>query len=70
MLASELLRAVTAALTSPDEETAYARLPGTLHTSQSYALLSFADVEWTSEERSRYLAELNRDVTQAQDKVD
>ena len=28
--AAELLRAVTAALASPDEETAFARLPGTL----------------------------------------
>ena len=30
MRPAELLRAVTAALTSPDEETAFARLPGTL----------------------------------------
>jgi hypothetical protein len=46
------------------------RLQGKLHTSQAYSLLSFADVEWTSEERSRYLAELTRDVTEAQTKVE
>jgi hypothetical protein len=46
------------------------RLQGRQHTTQSYPLVSFADAEWTSEERSRYLAELTRDVTDAQNKVD
>ena len=46
------------------------RLSGTVHTSQGYALASFADTEWTSEERSRYLDELNRDLAQAQTKVE
>jgi hypothetical protein len=46
------------------------RLPGKLHVSQSYALTSFSDAEWTSEERNRYLGELNQDVSNAQSKVD
>lgn len=43
---------------------------GPVHASQAYPLLSFADKEWTSEERDRYLAELNRDVAESQQQVD
>jgi len=39
---AELLRAVTAALASPDEETAFARLPGTLHSRSDDG----AEVRW------------------------
>jgi hypothetical protein len=46
------------------------RQPGTVHTSQAYALDSFSDAEWSSEERSRYLAELNKDVDEARKQVD
>jgi hypothetical protein len=46
------------------------RLAGSVHVSKSYALASFSDAPWTSEERSRYLAELTRDVTEAQAKVE
>lgn len=42
------------------------RLPGAVHTSRSYALASFADAEWRSEERDRYLTELNKDVSESQ----
>jgi hypothetical protein len=45
------------------------RLAGSVHTSNSYALSSFSDVEWSSEERTRYLNELSRDVREVQDKV-
>jgi hypothetical protein len=43
-----------------------ARLSGVVHTTQSYALSSFSDAEWQSEERSRYLTEYTKDVNQAQ----
>lgn len=42
------------------------RREGVVHRSGSYALKSFSDAEWTSEERDRYLAELGRDVSQLQ----
>jgi hypothetical protein len=41
-----------------------------VHTSKAYALESFSDAEWSSEERSRYLAELNKDVDEAKRQVD
>lgn len=41
------------------------RRPGTAHASARYPLDAFADAEWSSEQRTRYLAELGRDVTQA-----
>jgi hypothetical protein len=41
------------------------RLAGVVHTSRSYALTSFSDAEWSSEERDRYLVELNKDVDEA-----
>lgn len=40
------------------------RREGVVHRSGSYALKAFSDAEWTSEERSRYLAELGKDVAQ------
>jgi len=46
------------------------RLAGTVGTSKSYALASFSDAPWTSEERSRYLTELTKDVSDAQSHVD
>jgi hypothetical protein len=46
------------------------RLAGKVLTSQSYALSSFSDAEWSSEERNRYLGELRRDVADAQTHVD
>jgi hypothetical protein len=46
------------------------RRVGAVHASQTYPLLSFADKEWSSEERDRYLAELNRDVAESQKQVD
>ena len=46
------------------------RLPGKVLTSQGYALSSFSDAEWTSEERNRYLGELSRDVVDAQNHVE
>ncbi|MEC5162607.1 MULTISPECIES: hypothetical protein [unclassified Janthinobacterium] len=41
------------------------RLEGTVHVSKSYPATGFADAEWQSEERNRYLAELGRDVESA-----
>jgi hypothetical protein len=46
------------------------RLPGRVHTSALYPLSAFSAGEWSSEERDRYLAELTRDVDEAQRKVD
>lgn len=46
------------------------RLPGAVYTSRSYALASFADTEWSSEERDRYLAELSKDVSESKQQVE
>jgi hypothetical protein len=46
------------------------RLNGTVHVGAKHALASFSDAEWSAEERSRYLAELTRDVEEAQKQVD
>jgi hypothetical protein len=46
------------------------RLNGEVHVSGKHALASFSDAEWSGEERARYLAELTRDVDEAQKKVD
>jgi hypothetical protein len=46
------------------------RLAGTVHVSAKHALASFSNAEWSAEERARYLAELTRDVEEAQKKVD
>lgn len=46
------------------------RLNGTVHVSAKHALASFSNAEWSAEERSRYLAELTRDVEEARQKVE
>jgi hypothetical protein len=46
------------------------RLNDAVHVSGKHALASFSDAEWSAEERSRYLAELTRDVEEARNKVD
>lgn len=43
------------------------RWPGQVHVSGSYGLGSFSAAEWQSEERDRYLAELEKDVARARD---
>lgn len=37
--------------------------------SSTYPYLGFSDAEWQSEERSRYLAEYSKDVSEAQDQL-
>lgn len=66
------LRDVDGFLLRPDsfpDRSLMPRLAGRVHTSSSYPLSSFSDQEWSSEERDRYLAELTRDVDQAQQQV-
>jgi hypothetical protein len=46
------------------------RLNDAVHVSGKHALASFSNAEWSAEERSRYLAELTRDVEEARKKVD
>lgn len=46
------------------------RLNGAAHVSGKHALAAFSNAEWSAEERSRYLAELTRDVDEARTKVD
>lgn len=41
-----------------------ARREGVVFTGVRHALTAFSDAEWSSEERSRYLAEFNRDVSE------
>ncbi len=41
------------------------RRAGIAHTSARYVLDAFADAQWSSEQRTRYLTELGRDVAQA-----
>jgi hypothetical protein len=67
------LRDVEAFLLRPDafpDRRLMPRLAGSVHASKSYALANFSDAPWTSEERSRYLTELTKDVTDAQTHVD
>ena len=67
------LRDVDAFLLRPDafpDRRLMPRLAGVVHTSKSYPLVSFSDAPWTSEERTRYLTELTRDLNEAQAKVD
>lgn len=45
------------------------RLAGLQHTSKVHPLASFSSDEWASEERERYLAELGKDVAEAERKV-
>lgn len=63
------LRDVEAFLLKPDaypDRVMLPRLIGVQHSSRSYALASFSDAAWQSEERDRYLAELGKDVQEAQ----
>jgi hypothetical protein len=67
------LRDVEAFLLRPDtfpDRSLMPRLPGLVHTSGRYAISAFSDREWSSEERSRYLAELGRDVDEARRQLD
>jgi len=43
---------------------------GIVHVSQDHALDGFGEAEWSSEERSRYLDELGRDVARARAEVE
>lgn len=66
------LRDVEAFLLKPDTFPDRVMLPrraGVLHTSKSYSLAAFSNAEWDSEERRRYLAELGRDVSTAEQQV-
>jgi hypothetical protein len=40
-------------------------LDGNVYTSKSYPVQKFSDAEWQSPERSRYLTEYGKDVSQA-----
>jgi hypothetical protein len=67
-----VLRDVEGFLLKPDafpDRVMLARRIGEQHRSRSYALTSFSDAEWQSEERTRYLTELGKDVTEAEQKV-
>jgi hypothetical protein len=66
------LRDVEAFLLRPDafpDRSMMARRVGTVLVTGSYPLLSFADAEWSSAERDRYLREYNKDVDQAEDQL-
>ncbi|MEN9868212.1 MAG: hypothetical protein RL748_3802 [Pseudomonadota bacterium] len=63
------LRDVDAYLLKEDVDPDRAMMPrliGNVHTSKKYAPASFSNTEWESEERTRYLTELGKDVTQTQ----
>jgi hypothetical protein len=67
-----VLRDVEGFLLKPDtfpDRVMLARRIGEQHRSRSYALTSFSDAEWQSEERTRYLTELGKDVAEAEQKV-
>ncbi|MBQ0959844.1 hypothetical protein KAK06_12905 [Ideonella sp. 4Y11] len=62
------LRDVEGFLLHPDRHPDRAMLPrlaGVVHTSRVYPLSRFSEAEWQSEERQRYLDELQRDVDRA-----
>lgn len=46
------------------------RRVGAVHVSGAHTLAAFSNAEWASEERSRYLTELTRDVDEARAKVE
>lgn len=63
------LRDVEAFLLKPDtypDRVMLPRLAGVVHTSRAYALADFSPALWTSAERERYLAELGKDVAEAE----
>ncbi len=66
------LRDVEAFLLKPDafpDRVMLPRLAGSVHTSRVYPLAFFSTAEWQSEERTRYLDELGKDVGEANRKV-
>lgn len=66
------LRDVEAFLLRPDsfpDRVLMPRRAGAVHVSRRYSQDSFSPAEWQSEERDRYLVELQRDVNEAQAKV-
>lgn len=66
------LRDVEAFLLLPDrfpDRLMLPRLAGTQHQTARYPLSSFSPAAWDSEERNRYLAELGRDVADAQEQL-
>lgn len=63
------LRDVEAFLLLPDtspDRVMMPRLTGVVHRTQVYPLSAFSPAEWQSAERDRYLAELSKDVAEAQ----
>lgn len=67
------LRDVEAFLLKPDtypDRVMLPRLAGVVHRSAQATLAAFSSADWTSEERERYLAELGKDVAEAQAQVD
>ena len=67
------LRDVTAFLLQEDgfpDRRLLPRRDGTVHVSQDHPLEAFGEAEWSSEERSRYLDELGRDVARARAEVE
>ena len=66
------LRDVEGFLLKPDsfpDRALMERLASTVHVSARHPLTAFSEAEWQGEERSRYLAELQRDVDDAQARV-
>jgi hypothetical protein len=66
------LRDVDGFLLIPDrfpDRAMMSRREGSVHSSARYPLNVFSTAEWSSEERTRYLTELGRDVDQAQEQV-
>lgn len=62
------VRDIEAFLLKPDAFPDRVMLPrraGLQHTSRVHAIASFSDAEWDSEEKTRYLTELNKDVDEA-----
>jgi hypothetical protein len=53
----------------PDRAPMSAR-EGVVHTTKRYALRDFADAEWESEERSRHVKELTKDVDEARQRAE
>jgi hypothetical protein len=63
------VRDIEAFLLKPDTFPDRVMLPrraGVQHTSRVYPLAGFSDAEWQGEEKTRYLAELERDVAEAE----
>jgi hypothetical protein len=67
------LRDVEAFLLRPDvfpDRLLMPRRAGNVHVSREHAPGAFSDAEWQSEERERYVAELRRDVSEAQSRLE